>query len=649
MLQNQNFRSIVSRSVVLLLLMPMAKQSVAFQDTAADHVTTVRPNILLIMADDLGYADIGCFGSEIETPHIDQLAKGGLKFTRFRATPMCVTSRIALMAGMPMHAAGQHSYRNAIPLASLLKSAGYRTAMTGKWHGGAPDPRSTDLFDRAFGFLGGATDSFAGGDDWFFNDKPFRDFSDSFYASHAFADRSIDFMKEAVQREEPFFMYVAFNAPHHPCQAPKATVEKYRDTYRRGYQVLRDERRESQEQLGLVNPDWPVAPVGEEVRQWAELSKHRQEVEAERMAAYAAAVDEVDQSIGRMLKFLDEAKLADNTLVIFLSDNGGDYSNGSIEMDERQTPWKAGTNPSSSNGWASVKCTPFRYYKHSSHEGGIATPMVMRWPAGIQQPSGTVIDDATSITDLYPTLIQLADVEYPQEWQGKKKRKPTGRSLMPLLTKQGIRANEPVFQWYAFSKAWIEDEWKAVSLYDGPWQLFNLKDDRCEANDLANVEQDRLRQMVGRWNAMATKTNVPSAQGTHQAFQHGWGWHRLQMATPNLLSVRPANGSVSQSTKIDFSLAFSEEVKVQISKSRTVHLYDVSDESQPVWTAVSDLTSTTDDGLTIRFSGLPNLKPDHHYSVRWDSGWAKVGGKPIRSLNDGAFWWRFRTPERSEE
>lgn len=642
---NQTISFIASRLVQLSLSLTVLTLPVfASPPAGVVDAKAARPNILLIMADDLGYADIGCFGSEIETPHIDQLAQDGVKFTRFRATPMCVTSRIALMAGMPMHAAGRHSYRHAIPLASLLKSAGYRTGMTGKWHAGAPDPRSPELFDRAFGFLGGATDSFVGGKDWFLNDQPFNEFSDGFYSSHAFADRSIGFMKESVARQEPFFMYVAFNAPHHPCQAPKATVEKYRDTYRRGYQVLRDERRQKQKELGLVDPEWPVAPVGHEVRRWSELSSHRQEVEAERMAAYAAAVDEVDHSIGRMLKFLDEAKLAENTLVVFLSDNGGDYSNGAIETDERQVPWTAGTNPSSSNGWASVKCSPFRYYKHSSHEGGIATPMVMRWPAGAQQSKNTVIDDPTSITDLYPTLIQLAGIDYPKQWQGNVKRPLSGSSLLPLLTKHEVRKSEPVFQWYVFSKAWIEDEWKAVSLNNGAWQLFNLKTDRCEALDLANVHADRLKQMVAKWNTYAVNSGVPDADSLPDEVQHGWGWHRLQKAAPGLISTSPANGSVAQSTNIEFSLSFSGAVIPKISESRTVRIYEVSEESRPVWTATSVDASLSSDGTTINFDGLPKLKPDSHYAVRWDTGWATVGGKPIRPLNDGAYWWRFRTP-----
>lgn len=644
MQQNRSSSIVVLRILQLLLLPAVTRQAFASEPLQAREGDVARPNILLIMADDLGYADIGCFGSEIETPNIDRLASEGLKFTRFRATPMCVTSRIALMAGMPMHAAGQHGYRHSIPLASLLKSGGYRTLMTGKWHAGSPDPRSPDLFDRAFGFLGGATDSFVGGKDWYLNGKPFRLFPKGFYSSHAFAERSVEFMRESVERQEPFFMYVAFNAPHHPCQAPKATVEKYRDTYRRGYQVLCSERRQKQVQLGLVDPEWPLAPVGHEVRQWSELSSHRQGVEAERMAAYAAAVDEVDHSIGRMLKFLDESQLSDNTLVVFLSDNGGDYSNGAIESDEWQTPWKAGTNPSSSNGWASVKCTPFRYYKHSSHEGGIATPLVMRWPAGIRQPNATVIDVPTSITDLYPTLMQLAGINYPRLWQGKKKRELSGRSLLPLLTKQGIRKSEPVFQWYTFSKAWIEDEWKAVSLYDGPWQLFNLNRDRCEARDLAKVHPDRLDDMIGKWITFASESDVPQADRPSMIIQHGWGWHRLQMTTPQLISVSPENGAVAESTSIKFSLTFAGLVTPMITKSRTIRIFDVSDESHPVWSATDAIVANRPDGNSVSFDGPPELKPDHHYAVRWDNGWATVNGKPIRSLNDGSYWWRFRTP-----
>jgi arylsulfatase len=608
-------------------------------------VSADRPNVLLLMADDLGYSDLGCFGGEIQTPRIDRLAAEGLRFSHFRATPMCVTSRIALMSGMPMHRAGQHSYRHSIPLPRLLKAAGYRTMMTGKWHGGSPDPRSPDLFDRSFGFLGGATDSFVGGKDWFFDDKPYDHFSEDFYSTRVFADRSIEFMQEAVAVEKPFFMYVAFNAPHHPCQAPKPTVEKYSQTYLRGYERLRKTRRDRQITLGLVDPDWPVAPVGNEVRRWDELTDHRKTVEAGRMAAYAAAVDEVDQAVGRMLDYLHDAGLAQNTIVIFLSDNGGDYSNGAIATDEQQVAWLPHTNPSSSNGWASVKCTPFRFYKHSCHEGGVATPMVIRWPKGVTHDAGKLIDAPTSITDIYPTLMDLAGARYPPRFEGRETRLPTGASLLPLF-RNDRRETPAVFQWYAFSRAWIEDEWKAVSLYNGPWQLFNLRHDRCESTDVSNQHSERLANMIERWQAFAVQSGVP-VESSESVTQHQWGWHRLNMAFPELASLTPANGSVADPDGLELVLSFNEPISFAGTEGRKIALYDISNESEPVWQADPDSASGAQGEMTVRFQNIPRLLPNRHYAVRSDAGWIKVGGRPAGALNDGAFWWRFRTQDDS--
>jgi arylsulfatase len=623
---------------------------VAFFCIALTHSSGLadeRPNVLLIMADDLGFSDVGCFGSEIQTPHIDSIARDGLQFTRFRATPMCVTSRIALMSGMPMHLAGQHNYSGATPLAKQMKSAGYRTLMTGKWHAGIPDPRDPELFDRSFGFLGGATDSFIGGDDWFSDDQPFDEFDTDFYATDAFAQRSIEFMKESVDNQQPFFMYVAFNAPHHPCQAPRATVEKYRKTYHKGYDVLRKERRSKQQRLGIDGAFGDTAKMGNEVRRWEKLSPHRKDVEAERMAAYAAAVDEVDQNVGRMLKYLEQAGIQENTLVIFLSDNGGDYSNGSIEGDELQTPWLPKTNPSSSNGWASVKCTPFRYYKHSCHEGGIATPMVLRWPAGVKRPVGTVIDSATNITDIYPTLLELAGAASISKHDESREHRTTGQSLLPLFKTSGTRDADPSFFWYSLSKAWVEDEWKAVRLYDGPWQLFNLQNDRCESNDLAEAYPDRVKAFAAKWETFAVKSNVPNAK-TKPIPQRGWGWHRLERACRSLQATSPENGATTESTEVDLSIQFGKPIKLGQNKSLQIALFDVSDESKPVWKAQPNASHLKESQSNVLFTDLPELKPDTTYCVRWDGGWIKVGGEPIGVLNDGAYWWRFRTPAKSK-
>jgi arylsulfatase A-like enzyme len=613
----------------------------------ASAIAVDRPNILLIMADDLGYSDLGCYGGEIETPNIDGLAAEGLRFSEFRATPMCVTSRITLMAGMPYHRAGTHQYSHAAPLPILLKQSGYRTIMTGKWHAGSPDPRSRKLFDRSFGFLGGMTDSFRGGNDWFHDGEAFGEFPDGFYSTRAFADKSIEFMQEAVSREQPFFAYVAFNAPHHPCQAPEATVGKYLERYRAGYAAVRAERHRRLIELGLVDSAWDLAPHEEEVRRWEELSEHRRDVEAARMAAYAAAVDEVDKAVGRLLDFLREAEVDRNTLVLFLSDNGGDYNNGAIDRDERQIPWQPGSNPTSSNGWAWVKNAPFRYYKHSCHEGGLAVPLVIRWPAGVGHSGGTILRSPTHITDLYPTFLQLAATEYPTEFEEHETAPLTGSSLLPLLRRGGDRQSKPVFSWYRFSRAWNEGDWKVVSLYDGPWQLYNLNSDRGESRNLAQRFPQRVMQLSDKWTQFARLSEVPLHPIVEE--QKGWGWHRLQMVCPQLESLEPENSSMCSSPEISLRLTFKQPVDFSNTDGKTIRLFEVSNESQTIWQADPDTTHPAQGERELEFDHIPRLTPGRQYFVLWDPGWVKVGGRPVGPLNDGAYWWRFRAPADSSE
>lgn len=607
-------------------------------------VANDRPNILVLLADDLGYADLGCYGGEIDTPNLDRLATEGLQFTHFRATPMCVTSRVALMAGMPYNAAGRQSYKHATPLPIALRELGYRRMMVGKWHAGEPNPKSTRVFDRSFGFLGGATDSFVGGNDWFLDRQPFRDFSSDFYATTAFANRSITFMQEAVRNEQPFFMYVAFNAPHHPCQAPQATVEKYTKRYLAGYEAMRAQRHSRQIRRGIVDPAWSMAPLDQTVKRWDELSPARQQVEAKRMAAYAAAVDEVDQSVGRILTHLEDAGLAGNTLVVFLSDNGGDYGNGNPLTDLLQVPWKSGSNPSSSNGWASVKCTPFRHFKHSCHEGGLAVPFIVRWPNGIAKPTQQFEKQPASIFDLYPTFLEVASSSgktNPLENRTNANRPLTGSSLLPIFAGEQRAPKPALFSWYNFSKAWTENGWKAVSLYGGPWQLFDLTTDRGEAVDLAASDTDRLTAFVEKWNAFAQTSDIPQDRPA-STFQESWGWHRIQMVAPSLVELSPANGCVCPSVT-SIELKFRQPVDFTKSNQRTIRLYDVSNEQTPIWSASVNEQHLAQGKRVIRFNDIPALKSDTQYAFRWDAGWVSVGGRPLGPLNDGAYWWRFRT------
>ena len=609
------------------------------------ETSNLRLNVVVLLADDLGYSDLGCYGGEIETPNIDKLARQGLQFTHFRATPMCVTSRVALMSGMPFHRAGSHDYSNSTPMPVALKSAGYRTAMVGKWHAGKPDPRDANLFDRAFGFLGGATDSFKGGDDWFLDRGPFSEFGSDFYSTHAFADRAIEFIDEAVALEKPFFAYVAFNAPHHPCQAPKSTFRKYLQRYRAGFDAIRVARHRKQLELGIVQSDWAIGPSDICVRRWRELTAVRREVEAGRMAAYAAAVDEVDRAVGRIVDHIDASGLGENTVVFFMSDNGGDYSNGSITTDELQLAWSGGSNPTSSNGWAEVKCTPFRYFKHSCHEGGIAVPFIVRHPQTASERVGQKTDSPADITDLYPTILETADAKESIS------PRVTGRSLVDLLKSPAqetlstprINLTVPRFQWYQFSRAWIDGNWKAVQLYGGPWELFDLASDRCETRDLAMVEPQRLTTMIDSWRAFAADSDVPDAGASIVEPQRHWGWHRLKMAAPALTSLSPANGALVASGKTSLELSFRGNVSFANTDHRWIELYRTDDEADPIWRIDPTEQHRLEGESRLVFRDVPPLEADTSYSVRWDAGWIKVDGRPVGPLNDGAYWWRFRT------
>ena len=608
----------------------------------ADGYEPARPNVIVIVADDLGFADLGSYGGEIDTPAIDALAAGGLRFTRFRVAPMCTVSRVAMLSGRPFVPPRGGAYDNTVPFVSLLKDAGYTTLFSGKWHAGNADPRSPELFDRPFGFLGGMTDSYAGGDDWFLNDSPFTDFDDGFYATDALTDRAIHFLDEArTQSDRPVFLLLSYNAPHHPLQAPRETVQKYRDRYLAGYEAVHDARLARQRAMGLVPNVAEPAEPGVEVRRWDELPEERQRIEADRMAAYAAAVDEVDQNIARLMAYLNEQGLRDDTLVLVLSDNGGDYNNGSRLTDADQAPWLPGHNPTTSNGWAWVKNTPFRSYKHASFEGALASPLVVHWPAGVTRPAGSLVHEPAHVTDLYPTLLELAGAAYPDAYRGKPLAPLFGSSLLPLLREGGQREPRPVFSWYTLSRAWIDDGWKAVQLYGGPWQLYHLDKDRGETTDVAAAHPEKLASLIEAWTDYARDAGMPADQIAPPVQpQHAFGWHRLRAATRgHLLSTSPANGADDVPVDTALTLTFNAPIRFGATGGRGIRLYRVGDESAPVWHA-----SPTAHGQTsVTFDDLPPLQPDTAYFIEWDPAWVRVAGQPLGPLNDGAYWWRFRT------
>ncbi len=464
-----------------------------------------KPNIVLIMTDDMGFSDIGCYGGEIETPNLDKLATGGVKFSQFYNCGKCEPSRAALVTG---HQWWTHDPNVAIRKDSpnfgeVIRKAGYRTMMVGKWHcDGVPFERG---FDRHFGFMGGGTDSFLGDDSFTLDGKPWPVPKKDFYATTALTDHAVRFIREEKQAhpEEPFFLYLAYNAPHAPIEAPAAEVAKYRGRYLKGWDVIRQERFEKQKALGLAGLGWHLSERPANVPAWDSLDAKAKDFEDLRMATYAAMVDNVDQGVGRVLRTLDELKIRDNTLVIFLNDNGAS-PNDRVRRGRFGAPgttWNVGV------AWANVSNTPFKFYKRTQHNGGVTTAFITQWPAAIA-PSVKFIDQPCHITDILPTLIDLSGGSYPADFGGKQHPPLPGRSFASIL-KTGEKLPERTQHFALFNNmALIDHDWKIVTAYGQPWQLYNLTNDRTETRDLADSDPDKLNELLAMQQAFFKRDDV---------------------------------------------------------------------------------------------------------------------------------------------
>ena len=595
------------------------------------------------MADDLGFSNLGCYGSSIDTPRLDQFSTQGARLANFRVNPMCVVTRTSLLTG---HEHSQSdNYRRSLPLPGALSSAGYFTSISGKWH--QPGHPMDHGFAEFYGFLGGAINNFTGSDAIVRQRTPEK-VADDWFATDAFTDHAIASMSKALDAEKPFFTYLAFNAPHTPLNVPRDLVEKYRGRFDEGWEVLRKKRLARLRETGLIDERYHDSPHMEDVRRWDELPEATRKNEALRMQAYAAIVSNLDTNVGRVLDFLDEKKIADNTLVIFLSDNGGDYGNGNIATDLKIRPWQRNAVPYMANGWSYLKCTPFRYYKSTAFEGGVRVPFIMRWPDGLAHETGSIAKHQTHITDLYPTFLELAGTSY----QPKGKRVPLmGQSLVPLLKdpKLPLKKTEHPVAW-AFndtSRGYLVYPWKIVSVNEGPWQLFNLEKDPCEIQNLADSETDRLEQLATTWNDFAKDetTMPPRWRRPLKSEQHGWGYHRLTLISPFVTST-PLCSQAAVPLKTPLSLTFAQKISFENTEGKTIRLYRTSDPATPVWTADPEPGHPGDGGSTITFNDIPTLEPDTAYFLLADRGWINCGGNPLPALNDGAYWFRFRT--RSE-
>lgn len=500
---------------------------------------TKRPNIVLIVCDDLGFSDLGCYGGEIATPHLDRLAEQGSRFTQFYNCAVCVTTRAAMYTGLhPRQKERPLLRQDMTTLAEVLSDAGYRTCLTGKWHLGPVAPRRpTDRgFQEYYGVASGCCNYFdpAMPDPVFYNggqrrpflhnETPVREFPDDFYTTDAFSDHAISQIEKYASSDAPFFLNICYTAPHFPLHARPEDIEKYKGRYDQGYFHLRQARFQRLKELGLIRPQWKLSQpdhrLGEfrydyDITPWDEVEEPARE--KRRMEVYAAMVDRLDHGIGRVLDALDRTGVADDTLVLFFSDNGGcasfpGYSNAR-QREGRKTynqelPGGKNTYAFVGPGWGWAQCAPFRRYKVWTYEGGIATPMIARWPNHIQP--GSISREVSHVVDIMPTLAELAGAAYPQTRNGKPVAPMEGHSLVPTFHGKQ-RAGHDSLCWYLFgNRAVRQGKWKLVwGVTAGVWELYDMEADRTETRDLAQMHPDRVAKMAAAWNEWAERTEVP--------------------------------------------------------------------------------------------------------------------------------------------
>lgn len=500
-----------------------------------------RPNILLILADDMGFSDIGCYGSEIATPNLDRLAAQGVRFTQFYNCARCCPSRASLLTGLYPHQAGighmvdqagpAPAYANDLSprsrtIAQVLKASGYQTAMSGKWHVTPVNQSRHNWplqrgFDRYYGIIHGAADYYNPPTLTFGNDR-IEPEGDNFYFTDAIGDYAVRFLDEFTQRPEPFFLYTAFTAPHWPLHARPEDIRKYAGRYDKGWDVLRQTRHEKQLHLGLLPKRWPITPRDAQVTAWRAASDPVWQ--ARRMEVYAAMVDRLDYNIGRIFDKLSATGRDRNTLVMFMSDNGGcaeevqqNWTGRHIPKGTRDgRPVSVGNRPSIMPGpkdtyqsygrpWANASNTPFRLYKHWVHEGGISSPLIMRWPGHV--PTSPRFDHTPShFIDVMATCVDAARAPYPTPNGGTDSAIPLeGRSL--LSTAPG-HAERSLYWEHEGNRAMRRGPWKLVGRHPGDWELYNIDEDRTEFRDLAAADPKRARDMAADWGRWADRVGV---------------------------------------------------------------------------------------------------------------------------------------------
>lgn len=499
------------------------------------------PNMILIMVDDMGYSDVGCFGGEIPTPNIDRLAEQGVRYTQFYNTGRSCPTRASLMTGLYPHQAGiggmsEDPYdkskrdrsvhdrgipgyrgfvnKNSVTIAEVMRQAGYHTYMAGKWHLGMDGMEKWPLqrgFDRFYGILAGACSYLApqGGRGLTLDNENLPKPEPPYYTTDAFTDHAISFM-ESRRDDKPFFLYMAYNAPHWPLHAKDEDIEKFRGKYDQGWEAVRGKRYERMVELGIVDKSWGLAEW--ENRSWDQLTDQERANSALRMSVYAAQVHCMDYNVGRILDYLDKNNLRDNTLIVFFSDNGGcaePYSEtgfGTVADLNDPNSWVA---PSYGKPWAQVSNTPFRKYKVRAYEGGISTAFVLSWPARYAAYDGQIRRNVCFLPDIMATFVEASGASYPETYDGYLIQPLEGKSMLETVSNPGAKLHDYIFGEHFDNRYVRHGDWKAVKDQQSErWELYDIAKDRAETHDRSAEKPELTEKLIRKWDEWAETHRV---------------------------------------------------------------------------------------------------------------------------------------------
>ena len=468
-----------------------------------------RPNFILIMVDDMGYSDIGCYGGEVKTPNLDQLAKNGLRFTQFYNTAKCHTTRAELLTGNYAYSIGDNNMEHGATFGEVLRPVGYRTLISGKWHQ-VPLP-TTRGFDRYYGLADGCSNFFNPGVKarpgeglpgrkrsslrrWAIEDKVIMGYTSpdkKFYHTDAFTDYAIDRLDEYKNEDNPFVLYLPYTAPHYPLHAWPKDIAKYRGKYKIGWDKIREQRFKRMNEMGIIGPNHKLTPRASKA--WDDLSEEQQDAEDLKMAVYAAMIDRVDQNLGRLFAKVKELGEWDNTLIMFLTDNGACSEQPNTTPDI--PPGSVESYRTVSVGWANASNTPYRKFKSTDYEGGIRTPFIAHWP-GVIKPGMT--NQVGHIIDVSATFRVITGAKYPKQIQSKKTKPPPGKSLLTIFKGEEREPHKEIFWRFNRANAVRQGDLKVVRA-GKVWELYNLRADPTEVNNLAEQMPEKTAELSKMW------------------------------------------------------------------------------------------------------------------------------------------------------